>query len=150
MKEATRNTLLSVWYFIWYCMTPAAVAIVLFKEPILNALWEHKWIMFLSFAAMFNAVMDSVENEHILSTVFKNLKVSFWSKLNSWDKAKKLFNYKFDAWHLSKSAMIICFAFSLCYYDTTLGFWQDFILAGCIWNHTFNGFYSHLFISKNG
>lgn len=97
-------------------------------------------LIFISLAAFFNSVMDSVENEHIHDTIFSKLNPSFWYKRESWDKAKKIFGYKFDAWHLSKSAMIVCFITGFYF---AYGFeWYYFPIGGVVWNAVFNLFYS--------
>ena len=65
-------------------------------------------LVFFILAAVFNAIMDKLENENFYTSVFKNLNEKFWYKRESWKYAKKIFGYKIDGWHLAKSAMIIC------------------------------------------
>jgi hypothetical protein len=61
--------------------------------------------------AFFNAVMDATENEpNFNESIFKNLNRKFWLKTVSWEYAKRIRGYKFDAWHLAKSSMIVMFA----------------------------------------
>ena len=65
------------------------------------------WFVFL--AAAFNAVMDATENEpNFNESVFKRLNQRFWLKSVSWQFAYKIGGYKFDAWHLSKTGMVLC------------------------------------------
>lgn len=148
MNKASKRVLF--WYLkvVWYFGAPAALSLIFLDLPLFNALWEYKFILFFAMAAFFNAIMDSIENEHILSTIFSRLNENFWSKRDSWDKAIEIFGYKIDAWHLAKSAMVICIAFSLLFYEPVLGFWKDLLIFGFVWNHTFNGFYTRLFSTK--
>lgn len=112
-------------------------------------MWIFTWV----FAAFLNSVMDLTENENFSSSIFKNLNPKFWSKRESWKYAKKIGGYKLDAWHLSKSAMIIMFAatFILYYYcpwwhvqNIWLDIGKDLLIAGIIWNVRFNFFYKKL------
>lgn len=98
------------------------------------------FIAFIILAALFNAVMDSVENEHFFDTVFRDKDKSFWYKRESWNKATQFGGYKFDAWHLAKSAMIFCFVLAILLYRSWFGWW-DFVIIGVIWNISFNLFY---------
>lgn len=148
MKQVDKDVLKSWFKTVWYVGAPIAFPIFFMNMDLFQFLIAYPWVGLFALAAFFNAIMDSVENEHILSTRFAALPGKFWSKLVSWNTAKKLFGYKFDAWHLSKSAMVICIAFSLLLYKQLFGFWIDFLLIGCLWNHTFNGFYSNLFVKK--
>lgn len=145
MKEATRNTLTAVWNWIFYVILPVAIAPYVIGDVLFNGIAANVWILFVILAAILNSIMDSIENEHIINTRFYNLNPDFWSKRESWDKAYKIFGYKFDAWHLSKSAMIICIAFAIIFYAPINGFWWDFLLIGIVWNHTFNAFYNLVF-----
>jgi hypothetical protein len=95
-------------------------------------------------AAVLNALMDRVENENFSSSVFKNLNQKFWYKRESWKYAKKVFGWKFDAWHVAKSLMIISLAFAIVLYTPI--FWVvDVMIIGAIWNGTFNIFYNRIF-----
>lgn len=75
------------------------------------------WLLFWSIAAVLNALMDRLENESFHGSVFKDMDQHFWYKRESWDKAYRFMGYKFDAWHLGKSAMVICFAIALRLYE---------------------------------
>lgn len=67
------------------------------------------WIISAILAGFFMAVMDATENENVGESIFKNLNPKFWHKRESWKYAKKVFGYRFDAWHISKSFMIASF-----------------------------------------
>lgn len=104
------------------------------------------WIL----AAIFNSLMDATENApNFNESRLKNLPQQFWLKDVSWKYAAKLFGYKFDAWHISKSLMIICMALTAIFFNWPLVKWQDFVMyfigAGLIWNITFWLFYHKLF-----
>lgn len=95
-------------------------------------------------AAIFNAVMDRLENETFFTSIFKHENERFWYKRESWKYAKRVFNYKIDGWHLAKSAMIICLCLAIVFYTPMFG-WIDFVLFGLLWNLTFNIFYNRIF-----
>lgn len=103
----------------------------------------------LVLACFFNAVMDATENENISESIFKNLPKQFWYKRESWKYAPKFLGYKFDAWHISKSCMIICFILAAIFFDWPVEKWQEvalyFIVGGVIWNGSFWLFYHKLF-----
>ena len=74
------------------------------------------------FCSFFNWVMDSIENEIAFNkSVFKNLNKKFWCKTISAHNIGfiKFTKYRPDAWHISKSLMIVSFAillsFSVCF-----------------------------------
>jgi hypothetical protein len=101
------------------------------------------------FAAFLNAVMDCVENEHIWSTVFSKWKHKaifdkFIYKRESWRYAKMIGGYRFDLWHLSKSAMIGCVCAAIVFYQPVFKWWIDFSVAGVLWVLVFNFSYNHL------
>lgn len=104
------------------------------------------------FAAFFNAVMDAVENENISESIFKNLPKQFWYKRESWKYTKKIFGYRPDAWHLSKTCMVFCFAGAIMSFNLPVLKGQDialYIIAiGLIWNVAFWLFYHVIFKVK--
>jgi len=107
-------------------------------------------ILFLFLAGIFDAVSDSVENEHIHDTIFSVLPFKFWSKRDSWKEVKRVFSYPMDAWHISKSLWIICIALAISLYSSLTDLWYiDFIIFGFTWNASFNLFYTHIFQSTN-
>lgn len=101
------------------------------------------WILFIALAAMFNSVMDSVENEHFFDTKFRNLNASFWYKRASWNLAKKIFRWKFDAWHTAKSLMILMIVGAVLTYHPR-NWTMDIFFAGGAWNLSFNLFYNKI------
>ncbi len=102
----------------------------------------------LFLAAFFNACMDCFENTpNFNESIFKNLDKKFWCKDVSWQYAKKLGGYKFDAWHMCKSSMIICIdgAISL---QLPSHQWLHFICLGVLWNLVFVAWYHKIFKVK--
>jgi len=100
--------------------------------------------VFIILAAICNALMDRVENENFDVSIFKNLNQRFWYKRESWKYAKKIFGWKADAWHISKSAMVVSLVFAIILYLPMFGV-LDFIIFGLLWNLTFYAFYDHIF-----
>jgi hypothetical protein len=102
-------------------------------------------LILLILAAFLNAVMDAVENENYSESIFRKLPQQFWYKRESWKYAARIFGYKIDAWHLSKSAMIICFVLAMIFFDMPVKKWQDvavyLIAGGLTWNVAFWLFY---------
>lgn len=115
-------------------------------------------LMCILVASFFNAMMDSLENENFFESIFRNKAQHFWYKRESWKYAKKVFSYPVDAWHLSKSAMIVfmCIAvyteqFSNQIWYTNYQWLNVFIdigVAGMVWNLGFTLFYHRLFRVK--
>lgn len=101
----------------------------------------------LFLAAVFNAVMDLTESERFYVSVFRNLNERFWYKRVSWKYAKKIFGWKFDAWHVAKSLMIICASLAIVLYKPVFPWYIDFVLAGVLWNGTFNLFYNKILLA---
>ena len=99
------------------------------------------WILLSLLASIFSSIADIVENENISSSVFSKLNQQFWYKRESWKYATKIFNYKLDAWHLSKSLMICSFVLSAITYQTIVSRPVDFILFGLSYNLNFNLWY---------
>lgn len=99
--------------------------------------------IFIGLAAIFNAIMDRLENENFSSSVFKNLNPKFWYKRESWMYAKKVFGYKIDGWHLAKSAMIISLVLAILFNNVQFNL-TSFILYGLEWNIVFVVFYSRI------
>lgn len=102
-------------------------------------------------AAICNAVMDKISH-HFSTSVFAKLDPKFWDPSVSWKVAKRVFGWKFDAWHVAKSGMIVllCVAVVLHQSPTAVfGFkvhWSiEFLIAGAIWNGVFNLFYNKIF-----
>jgi len=100
--------------------------------------------IFIALAAFLNAVMDRIEyGAAFRVSIFRNLNPKFWQKNVSWEYAKKVFGWKFDAWHVSKSLMIISFTFGIVFYKPILGI-VDILIFGAVWNVVFNVFYNNI------
>jgi hypothetical protein len=99
--------------------------------------------IFTFLAAFFNACMDAFENENFFESIFKNWNQKFWYKRESWKYAKKIGGYHVDAWHLSKSLMVLCVVLAL-----SFGYASYWWLAAIIWNLSFKIFYNWLFKIK--
>jgi hypothetical protein len=99
------------------------------------------------FAAAFNSIMDSVENEHIWDTKFAKYKDkpvfnNFIYKRESWRLARKIFEWKFDLWHTCKSAMIACMVIAIVAYRPMFEWWADFAILSLLWLIVFNLMYN--------
>lgn len=100
-------------------------------------------------SAFFNSVMDATENTpNFNESVFKNLNKRFWCKDVSWQFAKRVFGYKFDAWHMSKSAMIMFLAVSIILFSNHPVHVIHSVGIGIVWNFTFWLFYHKIFKVK--
>lgn len=109
--------------------------------------------IFIFLAAFFNSVMDAVENKpNFDESIFRKLPRQFWLKEESWKYVKKILGYRPDAWHLSKTLMVICFALAVIFFDMPVMKWQDvelyLVLIGIIWNGAFWLFYNLIFKVK--
>jgi hypothetical protein len=99
--------------------------------------------LLIALAAISKAVADTVAH-HFDTSVFKRYKRAFWDKNYSADFAKRIFNYKVDAWHLANSFMIVCFVASAPF--TPPVEWYYFIpAAGFLYIVVFNLFYNKIF-----
>jgi len=101
--------------------------------------------IFILLAAIFNAVMDKTKDTiQFNSSAFRNLNPKFWND----EVSESVFilgtKYKPNAWHISKSCMIFCFAFAIIFYKPFINY-IDFCVIGAIWILTFNLFYNHIF-----
>jgi hypothetical protein len=124
-------------------------------------------------APIFNAICDLVENENFFSSIFYKDPNSYdgnynvkdekwnrwWYKRESDDHVKLIFKYRPDAWHLSKSSMLIFMAASavVAHFDGIfitffkqqwLNFIAEMISRGLWWSAIFGLFYHKLFRSK--
>jgi hypothetical protein len=101
-------------------------------------------IIFIALSAFLNAVMDRVEyGVAFRVSIFRNLNPKFWQKDVSWEFAKKVFGWKFDAWHVAKSLMIISFTVGIVLYKPIFGI-IDILIFGAVWNIVFNVFYNNI------
>lgn len=96
-------------------------------------------------ASFFNALMDATENApNFNESRLKNLPVRFWLKEQSWKYALKIFGYRVDAWHLSKSCMVICMVTAIVFHPYH-PWWVIVGIGGLVWNIGFWLFYNKLF-----
>jgi hypothetical protein len=116
-------------------------------------------IGFVFLAAFFNAVMDATENEpNFNESILRKLNRRFWLKTVSWEYARKLLGYKFDAWHLAKTCMVFSIAgavISAIFAGILLTAIPSIVLIlagigaiGAAWNLSFNLFYHIIFKVK--
>ena len=109
---------------------------------------QYLQYVFWVLAAFFNAVMDAVENENYFESGFKNLPRQFWYKRDSWKYAARILGWKADAWHISKSLMVVCVISTLIFYVPVVRPWLHFIIMGVAWNLCFTFFYHVVFRVK--
>jgi len=114
-------------------------------------IWVIGILIFLG--AFFNACMDAFENEpNYNESIFKNWDKKFWCKEVSWQYAKRLWGYKFDSWHISKSLMVTCMCGAIVaalFTPSASLHWAVYLVcAGINWNCTFILFYHKVFKIK--
>lgn len=97
----------------------------------------------LAIAAIFKAVADTVDH-HFDTSVFRRLNADFWDRDFSSDRAKRIFNYKLDAWHLAQSGMIVCMIAAVALHQEKLEWWLEVLIGGAGWNLIFNTFYNKI------
>lgn len=115
-------------------------------------------LLFIILAAVCNAVMDRIDDENIHDSIWKGSNWEWWYKRESWDNAKRIFGWKYDGWHVFKSAMLIFITgaiVSACYGGPLFKFGNPLLMAflqilfyGFVWNATFNVFYDGIFKRK--
>lgn len=116
-------------------------------------------------ASICNAVMDTLCQHHD-NSIFGKYKIGFWSDASttSWRnkyvegnplKGRKKLFWKInipstftDAWHFTKSSMIVFLIAAIVLYTPVFGLFIDFSVLGLIWNLTFNLFYNVILIKK--
>ncbi len=148
MEESKKNVLKSVFLWCYCVMVPIFLAPLYFGTALLSGLIESPFLFYVMLAAICNAIMDSVESDHIDGTIFSKHKPQFWNKGTSASIAKKIFGWKYDAWHVFKSSMIILLALAIVSYKPVSYWWVDFLAIGWVWNTYFNVFYNHLLKNK--
>jgi uncharacterized membrane protein len=104
-------------------------------------------------AAICNAICDRLENKVSFNgSIFYKKDITFWCKELSWNRAKRIFGYKIDAWHLFKSvwicALLLAVCINICFFNDVMPEFLNlliiFIASGTIWNVTFNIFYNRI------
>jgi hypothetical protein len=102
-------------------------------------------IILIFLAAILNAFMDTLAH-HFSTSIFKELNVKFWNPNISWEYAKKINGYVFDAWHMGKSLMIFCLMGAVVMYVPITNYkLLDWAILGVLWNTTFSLFYNKIF-----
>jgi hypothetical protein len=106
-------------------------------------------ILCIALAGFFKAVSDTLDH-HFGRSVFRFKDPRFWNPEVSWKEANYLrfTNYKIDAWHISNSLIIICFACALSLDRPHIGFVWELIISGICYNFSFNIFYNKILLTK--
>lgn len=94
-------------------------------------------------AAIFKAVADTVDH-HFDTSIFRRHDPNFWDRDISSDKAKRIFGYKLDAWHIALSLMIVCMILAIIFHQRKLDWYLELIIGGVIWNSVFSLFYNKI------
>ncbi len=135
MTEADKNTLNSVWLWIKYVMVTAFI--VNYFDILYGG---YLWLLFVVLASICNATMDTL-GHHFSTSIFKKLNQKLWFPLVSSDSAYRIGGYKIDAWHLTKSSMIVLLGYATVVYKPCNEWYFDLFLFGYFWNTTFSLFY---------
>ena len=98
-------------------------------------------VLMVALAAILNAAMDTLENENYHSSIFSKLDPAFWYKRESWKTAPRVFGWKFDAWHVAKSAMIVALAIAITAHKQVAPALLEILVLGAVWNLSFNTAY---------
>ena len=110
------------------------------------------WVLFIILAAIFNSVMDRLEEGRFTNSVFKKLNQKFWYKWESWKHAKRIFGFPIDAWHIFKLLMLCSFSAAIVTYDLwpriQIEWWFDVLLFAAAWILPFNLFYNTILKSS--
>lgn len=96
-------------------------------------------------AGFFKAVADTLTH-HYDTSIFRWKDRKFWDPSISWKYADylKFTRYKLDAWHLANSGMIICFCGAFAVNESHLWWGWEFLIAGALFNVSFNLFYNKI------
>jgi len=98
-------------------------------------------LLFISLAAMFNAICDTLK-DHYETSVFSKLPELFWNPNVSY-KVKLWRWVSIDAWHISKALWIGCLLLYGYFFE---GGFAELIIAWVLWTIVFETFYSKLLI----
>lgn len=106
-------------------------------------------ILFILLAAFFKACSDTMAH-HFATSVFRWKDPRFWNAEVSWQYAPviRFTGYKWDGWHLSNSLMIVCIALAVAFHTPLLRWYCEVLVAGALWNLSFNLFYNHVLRRK--
>tara|TARA_R110000823_G_C15642601_1_gene470039 strand:- start:42 stop:413 length:372 start_codon:yes stop_codon:yes gene_type:complete len=119
-------------------------------------------IIFITLAAIFNAVMDTLSFRYNTS-IFSNYpqwkqyldpSVSWENKYKNGDPTQgpRFFGsetflvFLTDGWHLAKTLMILCFSSAAVAYTPLLGSWCDVLLFYTLFGTVFQIFFGNIFI----
>ena len=104
-------------------------------------------LILFSLGMAFNAISDTLAH-HFSTSVFRNLDPQWWNPDISWINKTTMFTQTSDAWHLSKTLMLISFIFSIIFYkpltkikSPLLSKAVDFLIIGVTGIIVFNIFY---------
>lgn len=115
------------------------------RYPFIHGILISLLIIFL--AAMFKAIADTVDH-HFDTSIFRLYNQSFWNRDVSSEKAKRIFGYKIDAWHLALSAQIVCWLILPFVHEQKLRWIWELAIGGLFFNIVFNIFYNKILIKK--
>ena len=94
--------------------------------------------------AIFKAVADTLAH-HFDTSVFRRRNTAFWNPLHrDNDYVKRVFSYPLDAWHISNSLMIICFALATVFNDLKYEWYWQVSGIGVVFMLTFGIFYNKI------
>jgi hypothetical protein len=95
--------------------------------------------LFIALAAFCKAVVDTLMF-HFETSVFAHNDPKWWNPNVSWQYKKylPLTSYPIDAWHLFNSGMIVFMCVAVALRTKRLKWWWEVLIAGAIWNGTFN------------
>jgi hypothetical protein len=104
-------------------------------------------LILFALSALFNGLMDRVGDTVAFNqSKFRNGNDRFWNKEVSWKYAKKVFGWKADAWHISKTLMVCSLVGAVLSYERPVfSPLLDFFLFGVVWNVSFNLSYHIIF-----
>lgn len=95
-------------------------------------------------AAVFKALADTLDH-HFFTSVFKKKNQKYWNPNIIHKSAPQIFGYPLDVWHLSNSAMILCFVFAAVFNDTKTAWYWQVSVDGTLFVVVFNSFYNKIF-----
>lgn len=98
-------------------------------------------------AAVFKAFADTVDH-HFDTSVFRRLNPKFWDRDISSTKARKVFGYKLDAWHISMSCMVVSMILAAIFHMPAYPWYMELMIGAVLWNGPFNICYNHIFWNR--
>ena len=106
-------------------------------------------VLCIALSGFFKAVSDTLAH-HFSRSVFRWKDPRFWNPEVSWKEAKVLrfTKYKWDAWHISNSLMIICFIVAAVIHSPLFAWYIEIPIGGVIFNIFFNVFYNKILLKK--